>query len=170
MQPNELVNAWIKYHNKNYINYCFEYKEPRWHTKQFFLYSYKLLGRLNNDNRWTDYLSKYSEIFRRDPANDYYGYRDPSDQNSEKAMKNSLEWANIFELNNIVGFPYNESAKEKMLKRSERFLSNALQSLPNFHHDILICSAIEFMPGYYGLCSPETFDFIYPSKEHGKEE
>ena len=160
MRQDELIDVWIKHHNKNYKKYCYESKEPRWRTKQFFLYSYRLLKRLNNDNRWVEYLSKYSEIFRRDPANDYYGYRDPSDPDSEKAMKNSLEWANIFELNSLVGFPYNESAKEKMLIRSKKFLSNALQSLPYSYHDILVCSAIEFMPEHYGFLSEVLFDWI----------
>jgi len=160
MRQEELMDSWIKFHNKHYINYCYESKEPRWNTKQFFLYSYKLLNRLNYDNRWADYLSKYSEIFRRDPADDYYGYRDPSDPDPEKARKNSLEWANIFELNSLVGFPYNESAKKKMLKRSERFLSNALKSLPYSHHDILCCSAIEFMPEHYRFLSDDFFKWM----------
>jgi hypothetical protein len=160
MRQDELIDAWIRHHNKHYNKYCYESKEPRWHTKQFFLYSYKLLERLNKDNSWAEYLSKYSEIFRRDPADDYYGYRDPSDSDPEKARRNSLEWANIFELNALIGFPYNESAKEKMLKRSERFLSNALKSLPDCHHDILICSAIEFMPETYGSLSEAFFKWL----------
>ena len=143
-------------HNKHYFVYRYEFKEPRWYIKQFFLYSYKLLNRLNNDNQWTDYLSNYSEIFRRDPSNDYYGYRDPNDPDREKARRNSLEWANIFELNKLVGFPYNESAKEKMLIRSKKYLSNASNSLSDCHHDIMICSAIEFMPEYF-----ESLDNIF---------
>lgn len=160
MRPNELIDAWIKHHNKNYTNYCCECKEPRWHTKQFFLYSYKLLNRLNNDNRWTDYLSKYSDIFRRDPANDYYGYRDPNDPDFDKAWKNSLEWANLFELNSLVGFPYNNSAKEKMLNRVGNFLSKALQFPSRCSHDIMICSAIEFMPEHFEFLSNIFFEWI----------
>jgi len=141
MRSNRLIDSWISLHNKHYVNYCYESKEPRWHTKQFFLYSYRFLNRLNKDNRWTEYLSKYSEIFRRDPSNDYYGYRDPCDQDPEKARKNSLEWANLFELNALVGFPYNESAKEKMLNRAEKFLKNASKSPQDYFHDIMLCSA-----------------------------
>jgi hypothetical protein len=166
MRNNELMEAWIRYHNKNYVKYYFESNEPRWHTKQFLLYSYRLLIRLNNDNRWTDYLSRYSDIFRRDPSNDYYGHRDPNDPDSEKAMKNSLEWANLFELNGLVGFPYNESAKKKMLKMSEKYLENSLPHLPDLLHDIMFCSAIEFMPEQFGFLSDLIFEWMdeYTSK------
>lgn len=160
MQQNELMEKWIHLHNKHYINYCYEFKEPRYNTKQFFLYSYKLLHRMNSDNRWTDYLDKYSDIFRRDPANDYYGYRDPTDQNPDNARKNSIEWINIFEINNLIGFPYNESAKEKMLKNSKKFLLQSLKSLPDYHTDIMICSAIEFMPNYFGDLRNIFFDWL----------
>ena len=54
MQQDELIEKWIYFHNKHYINYCYESKEPRYGMKQFFLYSYKLLHRMNDDNRWTE--------------------------------------------------------------------------------------------------------------------
>lgn len=166
MQSRKLIESWIRYHNKNYIKYCFESKEPRWHTKQFFLYSYKFFNRLNADNRWTEYLSNYSDIFKRDPANDYYWHRDPCNQDPEKARLNSLEWANIFELNALVGFPYNDSAKEKMLTNAEKFLKYAARSPKDHLHDFMICSAIEFMPDYFGFLGNQFFDWAndYTSK------
>lgn len=144
MKLNELIDQWLRHHNEKYTEYMFNEKEPRWHTKQFFLYSYRLLLRLGHDRNWEEYIERYKDLFRRDPSNDYYGRRSPVDP--ERAWDNSLEWANIFELVGLVGFPYNESAKEKMLKNAYRYLEEAKSSMERDCHDIMICSAVKFLP------------------------
>ena len=144
MDMNELIDQWLRHHNEKYVEYLFNEREPRWHTKQFFLYSYRLILRLGHDRDWVEYVERYKDLFRRDPSNDYYGHRSPID--SEKARENSLEWANTFELVGLVGFPYNKSAKEKMLKNAHRYIEEAKASPEKDNHDIMLCSAVKFLP------------------------
>jgi len=148
MNLNELIDQWLRHHNEKYTEYMFNEKEPRWHTKQFFLHSYRLLLQLGHDKNWGEYIERYKDIFRRDPSNDYYGRRSPVDP--QRAWDNSLEWANTFELVELVGFPYNESAKEKMLKNAYKYLEEAKSAPEKDCHDIMLCSAIKFLPEEFG--------------------
>jgi len=158
MKLNELIDQWLRHHNEKYTEYMFNEKEPRWHTKQFFLYSYRLLLRLGHDRNWEEYIERYKDIFRRDPSNDYYGRRSPVDP--QKAWDNSLEWANIFELVELVGFPYNESAKEKMLKNAHKYLEESKNAPEKDCHDIMLCSAIKFLPKDFGRYRDWLLDWI----------
>jgi len=148
MQVNDLVDNWLKHFNEKYTQYKSKEEEPRYHLKHFFLYSYSFLRKLQNENKWDEYLKQFEELFCRDPANDYYGYRSPLD--SQNARENSLEWVAIFEIVNLVGYPYNESAKEKMLINARKYLEEAKNFPDRDYHDIMICSAIEFLPDQFG--------------------
>lgn len=158
MNPNELIDQWLRHHNEKYTEYMFNEREPRWHTKQFFLYSYRLILRLGEDGNWEEYIEGYKDLFRRDPSNDYYGRRSPVDP--EKAWDNSLEWASMFELVGLVGFPYNESAKEKMLKNAHKYLEEAKSAPERDCHDIMLCSAIKFLPTQFERYKDWLLDWI----------
>lgn len=147
MDINRLIKIWIEPFNEYYPNYLFSEQEPRYYVKQFFLYSYNLFNRLGKD--WNEYIEKYLELFRRDPSNDYYGRRNPCEPTREEAIRNSLEWAVIFEIVNKIGFPYNDSAKTKLLHNAKRYLSIAQQSPEINFHDIMLCSAVENLPDYF---------------------
>lgn len=147
MDIDRLIKIWVEPFNEHYTNYLFNEQEPRYYEKQFFLYSYNLFNRLGGD--WGEYIKQYSELFRRDPSNDYYGSRNPCELIEDKARKNSLEWAVIFEIVNKIGFPYNNSAKTKLLDNAKKYLSMAKQSPVINFHDIMLCSAVENLPDYF---------------------
>lgn len=147
MDIDRLINIWVERFNEHYTNYLFSEQEPRYYVKIFFLYSYNLFNRLGRE--WNEYIEKYSELFRRDPSNDYYGSRNPCEPNDSEARKNSLEWGTIFEIVNKIGFPYNDSAKTKLLANAKKYLSQAKQSPEVNFHDIMLCSAVENLPDYF---------------------
>ena len=148
MQIDDLVKEWLRHHNEKYLEYLYNLKEPRFTIKQFFLYSYHLFRRFSQDDDdiiWKEYLDSYADIFLRDPSNDYYGYRSPTDPDDKKAFRNSLEWSNIFEIVDLVGYPYNNSAKNKMLKYAKIGLRDAIKSPEKSGHDFMLCSAIAYL-------------------------
>lgn len=147
MKPTDLANYWIAKHNKHYSKYLMSYKEPRYDLKTFFLYSYHFFKTL--EEGWGDYLVGYSNLFRRDPADDYYKYRDPTDE--ERGRQNSLEWVAAFEIFAEVGFPHNESATDDFLKYSRMFLEKAKRSPSLEWMDFILCSAVANLPTRYGV-------------------
>jgi hypothetical protein len=142
MKTAELVDYWITKHNKHYFKYSTEEEEPRYELKTFFLYSYRFLKTL--EEGWGDYLVGYSNLFRRDPANDYYKYRDPTENGRER--QNSLEWVAAFEIFADVGFPHNESATMNFLKYSRMFLEKAKRMPDSEWMDFILCSAVANLP------------------------
>jgi len=142
MNPTDLARYWAMEHNKHYSKYMISGGEPRYDLKTFFLYSYYFFKTL--EKGWGDYLAGYSNLFRRDPANDYYKYRDVTDK--KNARQNSLEWAAAFEIFAEVGFPHNESATQNFFKYSQAFLEKAKMS-PNLEWmDFFLCSAVAHLP------------------------
>lgn len=122
-------------------------KEPRYDLKTFFLYSYFFFKGLGKE--WVNYLTGYSNLFRRDPANDYYKYRDPTDKTWQR--QNSLEWAIAFEIFKEVGFPHNESATRNFDNYSKEYLDKARKS-PNLEWmDFFLCSAVANFPDRYAV-------------------
>ncbi len=149
MNINEVVSYWLEKHNKHFGDHINNRDEPRYNKKQFLLYSYKFLQRINkSDNSqyaWSRYLDNgFEDIFRRDPSNDYYGYRSPIDKGNER--RNTAEWINIFEIIGEVGFPYNDSAQRKLIKRAKRFLDEAKEDPYNHLHNLMLCSAVKNLP------------------------
>jgi len=140
-----LTNYWIKHHNEKYYEYLLSGEEPRYSVKTFFLNSYrffKIFGR-----EWETYIERYDDLFRRDPSNDFYGLRDPTDP--VRSRENSLEWSTAFEIVAQVGFPHNESAKIKFLKYSREFLAKAMKSPDAKWLDIMLSSAVANLPNEY---------------------
>lgn len=158
MKNEDLLNRWLDIHNRNYLEYYFNQKEPRWHTKQFFLQSYYLFQRLKDDGSWDDYIKDYHKIFLRDPNNDWYGRRSPVDK--EKAWENSIEWTNTFFIIRDVGFPYNRSSRKKMSKNLQYYIENALSSPFDNCHDFMICSAIEVFPKTFSSQKDRFIDIL----------
>lgn len=76
MNVADLAEYWAKKHNEHYTKYLMNEKEPRYELKTFFFNSYRLFKRL--EKGWGTYLLGYQNLFRRDPSNDYYKYRDPT--------------------------------------------------------------------------------------------
>jgi hypothetical protein len=148
MQLNELVDKWLRHYNEKYTAYVSSESEPRYYFKHFFLYSYHFLCTLQKRGDWTEYVNQFDRLFRREPTKDWYGRRSPVD--SQNARANSLEWAAIFEIVNLFGYPYNKSAKEKMLINAGKCLEEAKSSPEKDCRDIMICSAIEFLPAQFG--------------------
>jgi hypothetical protein len=114
--------------------------------KAFFLYSYNLFKTLGKG--WENYLIGYSNLFRRDPANDYYKYRDPTEGGTQGRL-NSMEWIAAFEIVAEVGYPHNESAKRNFLKYSRTFIDKARNSPDSEWMDFLLSSAIAHLPTEY---------------------
>ncbi|MDD3565650.1 MAG: hypothetical protein PHN90_08290 [Methanothrix sp.] len=145
------------------------FHSTRWKTKQFFLYSYHLFRRFSEDDDdiiWKEYQDRYANIFLRDPSNDYYGYRSPIDL--EKGWINSLEWSNIFEIVNLVGYPYNESAKNKMLKYAKIGLRDAIKSPGESGHDFMLCSAVACLPDEFSDFKDPLLRWIDESVDFNK--
>ncbi|MGD0996188.1 MAG: hypothetical protein ABR909_11775 [Candidatus Bathyarchaeia archaeon] len=140
-----LTNYWIKLHNEKYPEYLMSSKEPRYAMKSFFLNSYCFLKALGGE--WASYIERYDDLFRRDPSNDFYGKRDPTDTNHQR--DNSLEWSTAFEIAKEVGFPHNESAKTKFLRYSNLYLSKAMESGDLPWTDFMLSSAIANLPNEY---------------------
>ncbi|MCW3985294.1 MAG: hypothetical protein NWE91_02650 [Candidatus Bathyarchaeota archaeon] len=141
----DLTNYWITKHNKNYYKYMKSIEEPRYGVKTFFLNSYYLFRTLGEE--WENYLERYPNLFKRDPANDYYKYRDPTERGNER--QNSLEWTTAFEIVAGFGFPHNESAKEDFLIYSKRFLERAMRSPNTRWVDFMLASAVAHLPNQY---------------------
>lgn len=141
----DLTNYWITKHNKNYYKYMKSIEEPRYSVKTFFLNSYYLFRTLGKE--WENYLERYPNLFQRDPANDYYKYRDPTERGNER--RNSLEWTTAFEIVAEFGFPHNESAKEDFLMYSKRFLEKAMRSPNTQWVDFMLASAVAHLPNQY---------------------
>lgn len=140
-----LTNYWIIKHNEKYYEYITSIKEPRYGVKTFFLNSYYLFRALGKE--WEGYLERYPNLFRRDPANDYYKYRDPTERSFGR--RNSLEWTTAFEIVAEFGFPHNESAKRDFLKFSKKFLDKAMRSPNTAWIDFMLSSAVAHLPGEY---------------------
>ena len=145
MNYKDLTDYWIKHHNDKYQKYLRSMREPRYQLKTFFLNSYYFFRTLGNE--WTDYLVRYTNLFRRDPANDFYAYRDPTDEGNER--RNSLEWTTAFEIVAETGFPFNESAKRDFLKFSRNFLEKAMRSPNTRMIDFMLSSAVAHLPNEY---------------------
>ncbi len=155
MNYQKLVSKWISHHNEKYFQYITGYDEPRYSVKSFFFQSYKLLKLLGSP--WQGYLEKYSDLFCRDPNNDFYGKRDPI--SSRDNRQTALEWATAFEIVSEVGFPHNQSAKLKFLKYSKSGLDSAMRSPDNQWVDFMLSSAVAHLPEEY----PEVKEWL-PSK------
>ncbi|MDO9592559.1 MAG: hypothetical protein Q7I98_05110 [Erysipelotrichaceae bacterium] len=140
MNSRELIDYWIQNHNEKYFEYLLSEKEPRYSLKSFFLNSFYLFKTFGDD--WEPYIEKYQELFRKDPSNDYYGHRNPFDEKEEEKRKNALEWTTLFEIIAIVGFPYNDSAKVKLLKNAHEHLEVAMKHPESIWVDFLLSSAI----------------------------
>jgi hypothetical protein len=148
VEIDDLVDYWLKKFSTHYIEYKNSEKEPRYGDKQFLLNSYIFLQTLSKENDdWNKYLTEFGELFLRDPAADFYGYRSPVARGKER--ENTLEWANIFRIVNLVGYPHNKSAKEKMLINARKYIEEAKKSPGENYHDIMICAAIEFLPNQF---------------------
>jgi len=145
MNYEDLTHYWINKHNEKYYEYLKSIEEPRYSVKTFFLNSYRLFKTLGKE--WEDYLEGYSALFRRDPANDYYKYRDPTQESVER--RNSLEWTTAFEIVAAVGFPHNESAKRDFIKYSREFLEKAMKSPNSMWVDFMLSSAVAHLPNVY---------------------
>lgn len=141
-----LTNYWITKHNEKYYEYITSIKEPRYQSKTFFLNSYNLFKTLGKE--WENYLERYPSLFRRDPANDFYKYRDPTEEGRERL--NSLEWTTTFEIVAEFGFPHNESAKRDFIKYSKKFLEKARKSPEAKWIDFMLSSAVAHLPNVYG--------------------
>jgi len=139
-----LTNYWITKHNEQYYKYLISIKEPRYMLKTFFLNSYYLFEALGKE--WEKYLERYPNLFRRDPADDFYKYRDPIE--SSRRL-NSLEWTTAFEIVGEFGFPHNESAKRDFLKFSKIFLEKAMRSPNTRWVDFMLSSAVAHLPDEY---------------------
>jgi hypothetical protein len=145
MKIDDLTNYWVTKHNEHYFEYLTNYREPRFNFKSFFLYSYYFVKALGKS--WDNYLLGYSTLFRRDPSNDYYKKRDPTDATSGR--RNSLEWTSAFEIVAEIGFPHNESAKRNFLYYSKMFLEKA-KKLSNIKWiDFFLSSAVANLPNEY---------------------
>jgi len=158
MDIDELIKKWVEPFNKNYNGYIFNEKEPRYNLKQFFLYSYCLFRRFGKE--WDSYSEKYSELFCRNPSLDYYGCRNPCETNEKEARRNTLEWVVIFEVIRRIGYPYNRSAKENLIKNAEKYLSFAMKNPSDLLHDIMLSSAIENLPDKYEMVEEWYLDWI----------
>ncbi len=145
MNYTDLTNYWITKHNENYYTYLISIKEPRYSVKTFFLNSYHLFKTLGKE--WEGYLERYPNLFRRDPANDYYKYRNPTEKSFGR--RNSLEWTTAFEIIAEIGFPHNESATRDFLKYSKIFLEKAMRSPDIMWIDFMLSSAVAHLPGVY---------------------
>ena len=145
MNYTDLTNYWITKHNEQYYTYLTSIKEPRYSVKTFFLNSYYLFRTLGKE--WESYLERYPNLFRRDPANDYYKYRDPTESSVER--RNSLEWTTAFEIVAEIGFPHNESATRDFLKYSKKFLEKAMMSPNAKWVDFMLASAVAHLPDEY---------------------
>lgn len=141
MESRELVDYWIIKHNEKFTKYLFD-GEPRYSLKTFFLNSYYLFETLGDE--WEEYLESFEKLFRKDPSNDYYGYRDPLEADHER--ENALEWTTLYEIISKVGFPYNRSAKEKLLTRSTTFLEKAMSNPESTWVDFMLSSAVANLP------------------------
>ncbi len=148
MDYKKLIDYWIEQHNEKYSNYIFEEREPRYDLKNFFLNSYYLFREFGED--WETYIDSYNDLFRRDPSNDYYQYRDPLEKDKER--QNALEWTSLFEIIANVGFPHNRSAKENLLKNSTNYLKFAKFRPNSPWVDFMLSSAVANLP--------ECFDFV----------
>lgn len=141
----DLTDYWITKHNEKYYRYLTSIREPRYSVKTFFLNSYYLFRTLGKE--WESYLERYPNLFRRDPANDYYKYRDPTKSSVER--RNSLEWTTAFEIAAEIGFPHNESATRDFLKYSKKFLEKAMRSPNAKWVDFMLASAVAHLPDEY---------------------
>ncbi|MCJ7496514.1 MAG: hypothetical protein MUO78_00020 [candidate division Zixibacteria bacterium] len=151
MNNKALIDFWIKHHNEKYFKYLLSNDEPRYDLKTFFLNSFYLFNIFGKD--WDSYLEKHQELFRRDPAGDYYAYRDPLVIDLKVRRLNAFEWATLFEIISNVGYPYNESAKENLIKYANKFLLMATGSPDSDFIDIMISSAVANLP--------DDFKFLY---------
>jgi len=147
MKVGDLAKYWVDKHNEHYSSYLLSEREPRYMMKTFFLYSYHLFKTLKEG--WGDFLVGYSKIFRRNPSNDYYGLRDPTDESNDNARKNSLEWVAAFAVCAEIGFPHNESAMKKFRKYSEIYLGKARTTPDSEWIDFFVSSAVAYMPEVY---------------------
>lgn len=144
MDHNKLADDWIRTFNKQYQDYLYNGKEPRYFKKTFFLNTFYLFNTFGGE--WKDYLEKYQEIFKRDPSNDYYKYRDPLVENSEEKRRNTLEWATLFEIVSQVGYPHNNSAKDNLLSYSRQFLKKGMNNPNSDWIDFMFSSAVANLP------------------------
>ena len=144
MNNNDLVDYWIRHHNEKYFEYLLKEDEPRYGLKTFFLNSFYLFKTFGS--AWEPYLEKYQDIFKRDPSNDYYKYRNPLVTIVEEKRKNALEWTTLFEIISQVGYPYNVSAKDNLLKYSKEFLSKGQHSPNSEWIDFMLSSAVANLP------------------------
>jgi hypothetical protein len=119
--------------------------EPRYDLKSFFMSSYHLFKTLKEG--WGEYLVGFPNLFRRDPANDFYKYRDPTDRTWSR--RNALEWVSAFEIFGKIGYPYNESATQHFLKFSRLYLEKAKRDPNAEWMDFMLCSAVANLPNQY---------------------
>lgn len=148
LKVDDLVSYWIKKHNEHYSKYLTNYKEPRYELKTFFLNSYNFFKTLKEG--WGDYLLGYQNIFKRDPSNDYYKYRDPTDKS--QGRQNSLEWTTAFEILAEIGPPYNDSATRNFYNYSKEFLDKARAASPELEWgDFMLSSAVAHLPDKYPI-------------------
>lgn len=146
MNNEDLIAYFITKHNLHYLKYLQNWEEPRYELKTFFFNSYSLFKMLKE--AWGGYLLGYSNLFKRDPANDYYKYRDPTDETMFR--ENSLEWTAAFEILAEVGPPYNESAVEDFFNFSKIFLIKISRAPPEQEwYDFMLCSAVANLPDKY---------------------
>jgi hypothetical protein len=159
-----LTSYWITKVNEHYNKYFINGEEPRYGVKTFFLYSYYLFKTLGED--WSEYTEGLSNIFLRDPSNDFYKYRDPTEKPYER--RNALEWTTAFEVVANVGFPHNESAKEDFIKFSTQYLEKAIASPDSDMIEFMVSSAVANLSNVYVETKKQLPTEINKYLERGK--